>query len=62
MKFNFEFMEDELKVILAGLSELPHKFSAGLHSKIISAAQGQAMQSQVAEPLENVIAPKQDNG
>ena len=59
MKFNFEFVEDEVKILIHALGELPHKISAGLHAKLCYHAQVQAQQAATPETPADGSIPEQ---
>lgn len=43
MKFNYQFTDEELRTLIAGLAKLPLEQSITLHQRIIAEAQSQAM-------------------
>jgi hypothetical protein len=50
--FNFAHTEQELRLILSALEELPHKISRGLIDKLVKEANEQAAQQPAQQPTE----------
>jgi hypothetical protein len=50
--FNFAHTEQELRLILSALEELPHKISRGLIDKLVKEANEQAAQQPVQQPAQ----------